>query len=165
MKQHKTFFGKIFGTAWDSIKGFFSDLFEKADHDILQFVILATNEIKQGLQTGIIPVIVGMTETTKDDDLLAIANENLDKVIADAAILSGLSPTSTAEDFKAIAAKVLASFGVMADDTKAQLYTTISAKLYILYMKKKHNVDVSFGKAASLAEAGWQEFQASKAAA
>lgn len=158
MREHKTFFGKIFGTAWDSVKVFFNKLFEEADHDLLQVCILLTEGIKAGLKSGVVTSFVNLTPTKVDDKLLAIANENLPKLLASEQLLQMLNANTTEADTETILKKIVDNFGGLSDKGKEELYTSIAAKFYALVMGLKGK-KITFGQSVLLIESAWEEYQ------
>lgn len=157
--KHKTFFGKIFGSAWDSIKGFFNKLFKEADHDLLQTAIIITEGLKAALQTGVIRTFVQLTPTKVDDNLLQIANDNLPKLLASEQLLQVLKTGATEADAEVILTTIVDNFGGLSDKGKEELYTSIAAKFYVLVMEIKNGKKITFGKAALLIESAWEEYQ------
>jgi|SRR6185312_689246 len=160
--QHKTFFGKIFGNAWDSVKAFFKKAFEDADHDLLEVVIKITNVVKIALSSGTAQFLVDLTKTDLDNKVLDIANKYLAILLADEIMLQGLKEATTQEEIQAIFSKVLDSFGQMTDDQKAKFYTSLAADLYKLYQEIKSGKKITFGEAALLVESAYQEWLNSK---
>lgn len=158
---HKTFFGKIFGSAWDSIKSFFNKIFEEANHDFLEASILITQGLKVALQTGAVKDFVSLTPTKIDDDLLNIANENLPKILASEILLKSLNPDNSDADNQAVIKKIVDTFGGLSDAGREELFTHIAAKIYVLFQQIKSGKKVTFGQAALLVESAWEEFQAS----
>lgn len=162
MREHKTFFGKIFGVAWDSIKSFFQKKFEEADHNLLETAIKITNVIKIALASGTANFLVSLTRTDLDNKILAIANQYLPLILADEIMLHGITIASTEEEVKAAFGKVLDSFGNMSTDKKEEFYTSIAANIYKLYQEIKSGKKITFGEAALLVEAAYQEWLNSK---
>lgn len=162
MSTHKTFFGKIFGTAWDSIKSFFSKAWDNADHNLLEFAVQVTQKLKDGLQSGVVQAIVDATPTVLDNNILQAVNAFLPKLLADELLLKDIKDTSTAADVQAAAKEILDSFGGLSDQKKEQFYTSVSAKIYVLVMQIQHNQHITFGQAAQLVESAYQEWKSNQ---
>jgi hypothetical protein len=158
-KVHRTFFGKIFGTAWDSIKGFFSKAWDAADHDLLEFAVQVTQALKDGLQSGVVKAIVDATPTVLDENILQAVNNFLPKLLADELLLKDIHDNSTEADTQDVAKKILDSFGGLSDEKKEEFYTSTSAKIYALAVKIKHGEHITFGQAAQLVESAYQEWK------
>lgn len=162
MNTHKTFFGKIFGTAWDSIKGMFQKTIEAANHDFLQAAILVTNVVKTALSSGAAQFLVDLTKTDIDNKLLATANQYLPVLLADEIMLQGITTASTEEEVQAAYGKVLDSFGKMSDSKKEEFYTSLAANIYKVYQEIESGKKITFGEAALLVETAYQEWLNSK---
>ncbi len=158
---HKTFFGKIFGNAWDSIKAFFNKVFQDADHNLLEAAIIITQGVKAALSSGVVADFVKLTPTKVDDDLLAIANQNLPKILASEILLKTLNKDNSEADDQAIITQVVNVFGGLSDAGKEELFTSIAAKVYVLLQQIKSGKKVTFGQAALLVESAWEQYQAS----
>lgn len=164
MKTHKTFFGRIFGSAWDSIKAFFDKIFEEANHELLEAAIITTQALKAALQSGVVTAFVKMTPTKVDDTLLEIANKNLPKILASEILLKSLNPSNTEADNQAIIKQIVDQFGGLSDAGKEELFTSIAAKIYVLFQQIKSGKKVTFGKASVLVETAWEEYASNQAA-
>ena len=162
MRDHTTFFGRIFGTAWDSVISFFKKKFKDADHGLLEVAITVTNVVKQVLSSGAANFLVSLTPTDIDDKLLATLNKQLPIILANEIMIQGINQASTEEEVKSVFSKVLDSFGLMTDADKEQFYTSIAAKIYIVFQELKSGKKISFGEAALLVESAYQEWLNSK---
>lgn len=158
MPTHKTFFGRIFGTAWDSIKTFFSNTFANANHDLLEVAIVITNVVKNALSSNTAQFLVDLTKTNLDNEILAIANKNLAILLGDEILLQGVKDATTTDEIQAVFQKVLDSFGTMTDSQKEKLYTSLAADVYKLYLEVKSGQKITFGEAALLVESAYQEW-------
>lgn len=161
-KVHRTFFGKIFGSAWDSIKSFFSKAWDDADHNLLEFAVVVTQALKDGLQSGVVKFIVDATPTELDNNILQAVNAFLPKLLADELLIKDVKDSSTEADAEAVAKKIVDSFGGLSSENKEKFYTSVAAKIYVLVMQEKHGVHVTFGQGAQLIESAYQEWESSK---
>lgn len=158
-KKHKTFFGKIVGPIWDTVKQMFIDQYEKADHNILETAINITNLIKDGLRNGILNLIVDTTKTKVDDDILETVNNNIGKVVVAELLLKEVKDDSTPEQVQEIEKQVVDAFGGLSDDDKEEFYTAVAANMTKLLYMARHGEKITFGIAAYYAERSWQAYK------
>lgn len=156
--QHKTFFGKIFGSAWDSIKSVFQKQWDAADHNLLEFAIKVTNVLKIACQSGTATFLTDLTKTDLDNEALAIANKWLPVVLADEIMLQGINSASSQEDVQAAFGKVLDSFGKFTSDQKEKFYTSVAAQIYKVAVEVKSGQKITFGEAAKLVESAFEQW-------
>jgi hypothetical protein len=158
-KVHKTFFGKIFGTAWDSIKSFFGKAWDAADHNLLEFAVTVTQALKDGLESGIVKAFVDATPTELDETVLRAMNVYVPKLLAAELLIKDVDENSTEADAQDVAKKILDSFGGLSSERKEEFYTKVSAKIYVMAMQIKHGQHITFGQAAQLVESAYQEWK------
>lgn len=156
--QHKTFFGKIFGSVWDSIKGVFQKQWDEANHDLLETAVKITNVVKIALASDTANFLVDLTKTDLDNEALAIANKWLPVVLADEMMLQGINSASTQDEVQAAFGKVLDSFGKFTTDQKEKFYTSVAATIYKVYNEIKGGQKITFGEAAKLVETAFEEW-------
>jgi hypothetical protein len=161
-KVHKTFFGRTIGKAFDAVKKAVSSLFGKNNKNLLQAVILVTNSVKTVLESPVTGLVVEVTPTGVDDKLLAIANEWVPKILAEELLLQQINTVETEAEVKEIFIKAINTFGKLTDQDREQLYTTLAAKLYIIYNQVQEGKKVTFGQAATLVEEAFQAWVAYK---
>lgn len=161
-KVHRTFFGKIFGSAWDSIKSFFSKAWDDADHNLLEFAVVVTQALKNDLQSGVVKFIVDATPTELDNNILQAVNAFLPKLLADELLIKDVKDSSTEADAQEVAKKIVDSFGGLSSDKKEEFYTSVAAKIYVLAMQVKAGAHITFGQAAQLVESAYQEWENSQ---
>lgn len=160
MSTHKTFFGKLlagdFGGAWQDIKTFVKKIWEDANHDVIDASITVTDFAKAALENATLNTLVNLTPTEKDDEILAFMKLNLAKILSSEFLINTLTPDSTVEEIQNALQTVLDQYGILKDEDKQQLYTSIAANLYRLYLDIKQGKKISFGTAALLVESGFK---------
>lgn len=159
--QHKTFFGKIFGSVWDSISGFFKKQWDAADHNGLELAIKLTNFVKICCQSQEANFLVSITKTGLDDAALAFAKKWLPSVLADLLLIQGINTASSEADIQVAFGKVLDSFGKFTTDQKERFYTSVAATIYKLYLEVQSGQKITFGEAAKLVQTAFEEWLAS----
>lgn len=147
MAKHKTFFGKIFG--W------IGDIFHDANKDLLKAAVKITEVVKTALNSHAADFITSLTSTQIDDKLLAIAREKVNFILAKELLVLNAGTPQTEDEAQDLAKKIIDGFGILNDADKAELYTKLSAKLYIFF-KEHEGQKVTFGQAAALAESAYQ---------
>lgn len=141
---HHTFFGKIFG--W------IGDLFHNANKDFLQIAIDITEAAKAGLLSGIADFISKLIPGDVDDKIVAFLKEKVPVLLADELMIQAAGLPATEEEAKALAIKLIDSFGGLSDIDKEQFYTSVAAKIYIFLKAHMNGEKVTFGEGAALAE-------------
>lgn len=107
-----------------------------------------TNQIKEGLHSQILDYIIDKIPGETDDRIVAVSRRIIHNVLAVELSLSKLPDFASKEDIEAFAAKVLAAFGVLQDNEKAKLYTTLAAQIYVALEDGK----ITFGEGAAVVE-------------
>lgn len=161
-KVHKTFFGKTIGRVFDAVKKAFNKVFGKDSKGLLKAAILVTNSVKTVLENPITGLLVEVTPTGVDNKLLAIANAWIPKILAEELLLQRINTVETEAEVKQIFIEAIDTFGKLTDQDKEQLYTTLAAKLYIIYNQVQDGKKVTFGQAAKLVEEAFQAWLAYK---
>lgn len=159
-KIHKTFFGKTIGVAFDAVRKVIKNLFGKKG--LLEAAVVVTNSVKVALENPITELLVSISPTGIDDKLLKIANEWVPKILAEELLLQKINEVETEEEVKEIFIKIINTFGTLTDQDKEQLYTTLAAKLYIVYEQVREGKKVTFGQAAKLVEEAFQAWKTYK---
>lgn len=157
-QQHKSFFGKIFGNAWDFIKA----AFDKADGKLLETVITVTNTIKGLADSPLADIITAITPTTLDDKAVAMLRAKLPSILAAELLIKACDEDSTAEDIAAVGIQITKAFGILSDERKAKFYTTIAAEIFIFLNLHKNGEKVTFGQAATFVETAYMAYLNSK---
>lgn len=159
MAKHKTFFGKIFGVAWDKIKS----VFDAANLPFLEAVVRITEGIKHALNSGVVDLITSVIPTDLDDKLVALLRKKIPVILAQELLLKKAAEGPiTEEAANELMAEMLEAFGGLPDEKKARFYTSLAAELYIFGQEHAHGEKVTFGQAARSVEKGWQAYKALK---
>ncbi len=163
MAEHKTFIGKLlaldFAGAWGDIKAFVKQIWQDADHDVIDASINITQFVKEALENDSLEALVAITSSKKDDEILAFMQENLAKVLSSEFLLDEITPDSTKEEISAVLDKVFDQYRWFDDEEKQQVYTSFAANLYRLYLDIKQGKKVTFGTAALLVESAFKVFK------
>lgn len=158
--EHKTFFGKLlagdFTGAWQDIKNFVKKIWEDADHKAIDASITITEFIKNALDNSEVNILVALTPTKTDDEVLAFMKENAVKVLSNEMLLKEITPESSADEIQQTLNKIIDTYGGLNDEDKQQLFTSIAANLYRLYLDIKAGKKVTFGTSAVLVESGFK---------
>lgn len=162
MREHKTFLGKTIGVAFDAFKGIFVRAYDAADHDLFGAIITVTNVVKNALNSSVANLLVNLTKTDVDNQVLKIANDWLAKILADELMLKGLTNASTPEEVQATFEKVFETFGTLTPEKKEKFYTSIAAELLMIAEEIKSGKKITFGEAAKDVEIAYQAWLASK---
>lgn len=138
------------------------NLFHNAHKPFLQAAIDITNAVKNGLNSGLIDFAVNVIPGTVDNTIVDILRKEVPIILADEMLVQAAGAPATEEDAKALATKLIDSFGAMSDQKKEQLYTSVAAQIYIFLQQHSNGQKVTFGQAATLAEGFYQDWLASK---
>lgn len=154
MAKHKTFFGKIFGGFWDTVKS----VFKKADHTLLEIAIKVTNTVKDALNSGFVDIITKLIPGDIDNKFVDLLKLEVPKILAAELLLKALPEATTETDAQAIGKQLLDAFGGLSDTDKEEFYTSVAAKIFIFINAHKNGEKVTFGQAAQLVEGAYQEW-------
>ena len=157
-REHKTFFGKIFGSACDWLK----DQFEAANHDLLEVAINITQLVNDGLKSGVLDGLVSFTSTKIDDAALDLLRTQVPIFLAEELALKNINSATPDTDVRDILTEIVDAFGGLSDDKKEKLYTSVAASAYKLLMLVKEGKKVTFGQAAAMVETAYQAYLKSK---
>lgn len=154
MAKHKTFFGKIFG--W------IGDLFHSANEGFLKAAITITQTVKNALNSGVFDFITSLIPGDLDNKIVAILRAKVPILLADELMIQGIKEGASEEEIKALAVKVVDSFGGLSDAKKEQFYTSLAAQIYIFLKQHQNGEHITFGEGAALVESGYRSWQASQ---
>lgn len=158
MAKHRTFFGKIFGVAWDKIKS----VFDAANLPFLEAVVKITEGIKHFLNSGIVDVLTYLIPGDLDNKLIEALRKKLPVIMAQELLLKKAAEGPiTEEAANQLTEEMLLAFGGLSDEKKARFYTTVAAEIFIFGQEHAHGEKVTFGQAARSVEKAWQAYQLS----
>jgi len=143
-----TFFGKIF--SW------IGKLFKNAKKEWLQVAVKVTQQFQVAINSPIVDILTAIIPSDADDAVVRILRKELPLILAKELAIVSLTEATTEADVKNAMDKIVLYFGKLSDEEKAQLYTSMSAKIYIVLQKVLEGKKVTFGEAASLAESAYQ---------
>jgi hypothetical protein len=152
------FFSKLFAFkfAW------FGKLIHDAHKPFLQLAIDTTNTLKTGLNSGLLDLAVSLTPTDVDNEVLAALRKEIPVILADEMLVQSTGYPATEQAAQDLAKKLVDSFGLMKDEKKEELYTSVAAQVYIFLQSHAHGEKVTFGQAASLAESFYEDWKANQ---
>lgn len=160
MSEHKTFFGKLlhgeFESAFGDLKRWLKDIWEKANHDIIDLAITLTELTKVTLNSGAVDQFITFTKTTVDNDVAAFLRSKVVIISADLLLIKGVKDSKNEAELQDVAKQIVDSFGGLSDEQKEMFYTSLAAKLYIEYQKIKAGEKITFGEAAALVEGAFK---------
>jgi hypothetical protein len=139
-------------------------LFKSANKPFLQAVIDVTNTVKVALNSQLVDILTGIIPGTVDNEIVVILRKQIPVLLADELLLQSAGTPATQEDAQALAQKLLDSFGLIKDEKKGKLYTSIAAELYIFLQEHQNGQKVTFGEAAALVEGFYQDWLAAQTA-
>lgn len=148
------FFSKLFAFKFAWI----GKLFHNANHPFLEAAIGITNVVKLVLNSGVTDFITSLIPGNIDDKIVGILKEKVPIILADELLLQQVGFPATEDEAKALAVKLIDSFGKLSDAGKEELYTSVAARIYIFLQDHQHGEKVTFGEAAALAEGFYQEW-------
>jgi hypothetical protein len=140
----------------------FANLFHNAKKPFLQAAIDITNVVKNSLNSGVVDFITSLIPGTVDNTIVEVLRKQVPVILADELLVQSAGFPATEEEAKALATKLIDSFGALSDVRKEQLYTSVAAQIYIFLQAHVHGEKVTFGQAAVLAEAFYQDWLASQ---
>lgn len=160
MSEHKTFFGKLlhgeFESAFGDLKRWLKDIWENANHDVIDLAITLTDLTKTVLNNKAVDQFITFTKSTVDNDMAQFLRSNVVTISADLLLIKGVEESTNEEELQKVAQQIVNSFGGLSDEQKEVFYTSLAAKLYIVYQKVKAGEKVTFGEAAALVEGAFK---------
>lgn len=143
--------------AWNWVKKLFSSGIKDAD----KIAIVVTEEIKTGLQSGVIGwianVAAGLLHSQIPTEIVTLLNNNINKVLAVELALQGIPDNPTADDILSFEQSVLKAFNVT--DNKSKLYTTLAAQIYgIILAQVNSGTKLTFAELVADVEAAYQDY-------
>lgn len=155
MAYHKTWFGHIFGTAWDAVKSVFSG------QSLQDIAIKITELVKNALNTKAADFILNLIPGHLDDDIANILKQNLPIILADELLVKASGLPATQEQGAALATKLIDSFGGLTDKQKERFFTSFAAEIFI-FLQNHKGQKITWGEAASEVQTAYKLWLASQ---
>jgi|GEM_PF-2812010 len=149
--------GGFFHKVWAWLKKVFAEI-----KDFAPVAVSITEQIKAALDSGAVgflaKVIDGLTHSQIAEDVIAVIEQYLPKVLAVELAIEGLPANPSDADIAAFEQRILAAFNVT--DNKSKLYTTLAAQIYgLLKAALEANAGkLTFAQIVALIEQAYQDY-------
>lgn len=147
--------------------GFFSrifqwieQLFENAEKDLLKASVLITQDIKPILDSPVTDVLASIadavTKSQLPTEILGDVKKAIPVFLAETTLLTSITPDMSEDQIKAILDKMVSEWPNVSVEKKGELFTSLTAKIFMLASQLAKGQKVTFGEAASLVESAYQ---------
>jgi hypothetical protein len=147
------------GRVWAWIKKAFTTVVK----DLAPVAVTATELLKSAIDSGaanfLVKILDDLTHSHIPDDVVAVLNKALPKILAVELAITQLPDTPSEDDILAFEAKVMLAWGLY--DNKSRLYSTLAAQIYgILQATYQTTPDVppTWAEWIKAVEAAWQDY-------
>lgn len=155
-----SFLSGIFGKG-----GFFDRLFNHIKHDAVVVAVSVTEAVKTALDSGavgwIAQIVDSLAKTHLAEDVVALLQKNIPKILAAELALEGLPDNATADQIINFEQSVLDAFNLL--DKKSKFYTVVSAQIFGVLQDTVNNTKGTFADWVIAVEKCYQIILAAKA--
>lgn len=155
-----SFLSGIFGKG-----GFFDRLFNHIKHDAVVVAVSVTEAVKTALDSGavgwIAQIVDSLAKTHLAEDVVALLQKNIPKILAAELALEGLPDNATADQIINFEQSVLDAFNLL--DKKSKFYTVVSAQIFGVLQETVNNTPGKFADWVIAVEKCYQIILAAKA--
>lgn len=134
------------------IYSYLKELATKAKNVYTKKAVDITTAVKDFLNNPALDVITLLTKTAADDKALLVARSVINKVLAQLLQINDLSPHATEAELKTFFIAAVQRWGLIKDEDKERLYTTLAATLKIQFDRAFEDGKLTFGEAVSIVE-------------
>lgn len=136
------------------------NIFENAQKDLLKAAVIVTQYIKPILDSPVSSVVLSIADAVTKSQIPTEIADDVKKAIpvflAEETLLTSITPDMTEQQVNDIMEKMVQQWPNISDQKKAEIYTTLSAKIYILIIQLSKGEKITFGEAASLVESAYK---------
>lgn len=136
------------------------NIFENAQKDLLKAAVIVTQYIKPILDSPVSSVVLSIADAVTKSQIPTEIADDVKKAIpvflAEETLLTSITPDMTEQQVNDIMEKMVQQWPNIPDQKKAEIYTTLSAKIYILIIQLSKGEKITFGEAASLVESAYK---------
>lgn len=157
MRHHHTFFGKIFGTAWDAIKDVFSGTKEAAQ----ELAVKITEVVKNALDSKAAEYILDLIPGDIDDKVAAFLKEKIPFLLTQLLLAKDLQEADTTEEAEDLGQRIIDAFGGLDNKQREKFITSFAAEV-LIFLKEHEGQKITWGMAAKEVQTAYELWVKSK---
>lgn len=143
-------------------------LLTKAKDGLAKASVFILEDIKPFLDSSVADITAGIldsiTKSELPEDILNQLRRWVPIFLTAEGLVTSLTPDSTEDEVKAALDKMLSLFKDFTPAQKAEFYTTVVAKIYVLAHGLETGETITFGEAAAIVEEAYEAYVNSKTA-
>lgn len=149
----QSFFSKLFAFKFHWV----AKLFHASRQEFVQASVDITTVINNGLKNKLVDFITALIPGSVDNTIVDVLRKEVPLILAEELLIQDVGTVATQQDAEVLASKMIDVFGGLKDEKKQQLFTSVAARIYIFLKDHSNGEKVTFGEAAVLVEAFYQE--------